>query len=137
MNRSDCVHWLYAVRTGTSTSTDFMLPARSIGSLGFFHRDPDAGHSLVEPALLVRAVLRIVLKVRVGTNGANVELWVGAHRVATTRRLGMPSWLILIIIGVVLVILGVATEIGQFLIWIGVAVLVISLIVGLARRTRT
>lgn len=49
----------------------------------------------------------------------------------------MPSWLILIIIGVVLVILGVATEIGQFLIWIGVAVLVISLIVGLARRTRT
>ncbi|GGM24819.1 hypothetical protein ACFQBY_04940 [Promicromonospora citrea] len=49
----------------------------------------------------------------------------------------MPSWLILIIIGVVLVILGVATEIGQFLIWIGVAVLVISLVLGLARRTRT
>ncbi|MCP2263055.1 hypothetical protein ACFQHV_22320 [Promicromonospora thailandica] len=49
----------------------------------------------------------------------------------------MPSWLILIIIGVVLVILGVATEIGQFLIWIGVAVLVVSLVLGLARRTRT
>lgn len=48
----------------------------------------------------------------------------------------MPSWLILIIIGVVLVILGVATEIGQFLIWIGVAVLVVSLILGLARRSR-
>ncbi|HEV6955640.1 MAG TPA: hypothetical protein VKY86_20540 [Promicromonospora sp.] len=49
----------------------------------------------------------------------------------------MPSWLILIIIGVVLVILGVATQIGQFLIWIGVAVLVVSLVLGLARRTRT
>ncbi|MFI6427815.1 hypothetical protein [Promicromonospora sp. NPDC050880] len=49
----------------------------------------------------------------------------------------MPAWLVLIIIGVVLVILGVATEIGQFLIWIGVAVLVVSLILGLARRTRT
>lgn len=48
----------------------------------------------------------------------------------------MPSWLILIIIGVVLVILGIATEIGQFLIWIGVVVLVISLILGLFRRSR-
>ena len=42
----------------------------------------------------------------------------------------MPSWLILILVGVVLVILGVATNIGQFLIWIGVIVLVISLILG-------
>ncbi|WP_369369836.1 hypothetical protein AB1046_13580 [Promicromonospora sp. Populi] len=49
----------------------------------------------------------------------------------------MPSWLILVLIGVVLVILGVATEIGQFLIWIGVIVLVASLIIGLVRRTRT
>ncbi|MBE1878403.1 hypothetical protein [Myceligenerans pegani] len=49
----------------------------------------------------------------------------------------MPSWLILIIIGVVLVVLGIATEIGQFLIWIGVIVLVISLILGLVRRNRT
>jgi hypothetical protein len=46
-------------------------------------------------------------------------------RVDTTRRdpapawwkeKHMPGWLILILIGVVLVILGVATEIGQFLI---------------------
>ncbi|MFC8600412.1 MULTISPECIES: hypothetical protein [unclassified Isoptericola] len=49
----------------------------------------------------------------------------------------MPAWLILIIIGVVLVILGVATNIGQFLIWIGVIVLVVSLVLGLLRRNRT
>ncbi len=49
----------------------------------------------------------------------------------------MPAWLILIIVGVVLVILGVATNIGQFLIWIGVVVLVVSLVLGLLRRSRT
>ncbi|MCA5894918.1 hypothetical protein LEP48_16415 [Isoptericola sp. NEAU-Y5] len=49
----------------------------------------------------------------------------------------MPAWLILILIGVVLVILGLATEIGQFLIWIGVVVLVVSLVLGLLRRSRT
>ena len=48
----------------------------------------------------------------------------------------MPSWLILILVGVVLVILGVATNIGQFLIWIGVIVLVVSLILGLVGRGR-
>ncbi|GAA4708324.1 hypothetical protein APR04_004530 [Promicromonospora umidemergens] len=49
----------------------------------------------------------------------------------------MPTWLILILVGVALVILGVATEIGQFLIWIGVIVVVASLIIGLVRRSRT
>jgi hypothetical protein len=49
----------------------------------------------------------------------------------------VPTWLILIIVGVALVILGFATEIGQFLIWIGVIVLVASLILGLVGRTRT
>ena len=49
----------------------------------------------------------------------------------------MPSWLILILVGVVLVVLGVATSIGQWLIWIGVAVLVISLILGLVGRGRS
>ncbi|WP_448629818.1 hypothetical protein [Cellulomonas soli] len=49
----------------------------------------------------------------------------------------MPSWLILILVGVVLVVLGVATSIGQFLIWIGVAVLVVSLILGLVGRGRS
>ena len=48
----------------------------------------------------------------------------------------MPGWLILILIGVALVILGVATEIGQFLIWIGVIVLVASVIIGLVGRRR-
>lgn len=49
----------------------------------------------------------------------------------------MPTWLILILVGVVLIVLGVATQIGQFLIWIGVIVLVASLILGLVGRTRT
>jgi membrane protein implicated in regulation of membrane protease activity len=48
----------------------------------------------------------------------------------------MPAWLILIIIGVVLLILGVAVSAAKFLIWVGIAVLVVSLILGLARRTR-
>ena len=48
----------------------------------------------------------------------------------------MPSWLLLVLVGVVLIVLGVATEIGQFLIWIGVVVLVISLILSLVGRGR-
>jgi hypothetical protein len=47
----------------------------------------------------------------------------------------MPAWLLLIIIGVVLLILGVAITAAKFLIWIGIAVLVVSLIVGLVRRS--
>lgn len=46
----------------------------------------------------------------------------------------MPTWLILIIIGVVLLVLGVAVEAAKFLLWIGIAVLVVSLILGLLRR---
>ncbi len=46
----------------------------------------------------------------------------------------MPAWLLLVIIGVVMLILGVAIEAAKFLIWVGIAVLVISLIVGLVRR---
>ncbi len=46
----------------------------------------------------------------------------------------MPSWLLLILVGVVLLVLGVATSIGHFLIWIGVVVLVVSLILGLVGR---
>jgi high-affinity Fe2+/Pb2+ permease len=49
----------------------------------------------------------------------------------------VPAWLILILIGVVLVILGIATDIGQFLIWIGVIVLVVSLVMGFMGRRRT
>jgi hypothetical protein len=49
----------------------------------------------------------------------------------------MPTWLILILVGVVLVVLGVATNIGTWLIWIGVIVLVISLILGLVGRGRS
>ncbi|HEY0118802.1 MAG TPA: hypothetical protein VGC04_08490 [Cellulomonas sp.] len=46
----------------------------------------------------------------------------------------MPAWLILIIVGVVLLVLGIAVAAAKFLIWIGIVVLVISLIVGLVRR---
>lgn len=49
----------------------------------------------------------------------------------------MPSWLLLILVGVVLVVLGVATSVGHFLIWIGVVVLVVSLVLGLVGRGRT
>lgn len=48
----------------------------------------------------------------------------------------MALWLILIIIGAVLLVLGVATSIGTWLIYIGVALLVISLIMALLGRTR-
>jgi hypothetical protein len=62
----------------------------------------------------------------------------GTTRVPPDRReVTMPAWLILILVGVVLVILGLATEIGQFLIWIGVIVLVVSLVLGLLRRSRS
>lgn len=60
-----------------------------------------------------------------------------APALAQREVVSMPSWLILILVGVALVILGVATPIGQFLIWIGVAVLVVSLILGLVGRGRS
>ncbi|WP_158274429.1 hypothetical protein [Cellulomonas sp. WB94] len=65
----------------------------------------------------------------------------GHRSIVTAQAVGteggtMPSWLLLILVGVVLVILGVATNIGQFLIWIGVIVLVVSLILGLVGRGR-
>jgi len=49
----------------------------------------------------------------------------------------MPAWLLLILIGVVLMVLGVALEAAEFLLWLGIAILVVSLIVGLVRRGRT
>lgn len=46
----------------------------------------------------------------------------------------MPTWLIILIIGAVLLVLGVAVEAAQFLIWLGIVVLVVSLILGLVGR---
>ena len=46
----------------------------------------------------------------------------------------MPTWLLILIVGVVLLIIGVAVEAAQILIWIGIAVLVISLILKFARK---
>ncbi len=49
----------------------------------------------------------------------------------------MSLWLILIILGVIMLIIGVAVEAAQILIWIGVAILVISLIMSLIGRGRS
>jgi len=68
-----------------------------------------------------------------GTVGRSRRHWGGAQRL----EVPMPAWLILVLVGVVLVILGVATNIGQFLIWVGVIILVASLVLGLVRRSRT
>ena len=46
----------------------------------------------------------------------------------------MPLWLILIVVGVVLAVVGVAVEAAQFLIWLGVIVLVVGLVVSFLRR---
>ena len=48
----------------------------------------------------------------------------------------MPSWLLILLVGVVLVIVGFA-GVGSFLIWIGVAVLVVSLVLGLLGRGKS
>ena len=46
----------------------------------------------------------------------------------------MSLWLLLIIVGAILLIVGVAVEAAQILIWIGVAILVISLIMSVVGR---
>lgn len=48
----------------------------------------------------------------------------------------MPLWLILVIVGAVLLILGVAIKAAWILIWIGIIVLVVSLVVGLLHRAK-
>lgn len=46
----------------------------------------------------------------------------------------MPLWLLLVIIGVVMALLGVFVQAAQFLIYVGIAILVIGIIVSLVRR---
>lgn len=48
----------------------------------------------------------------------------------------MPSWLLILIVGVLLLVFGIAVEAAKFLIWLGIIVLVISLIMGLVGRGR-
>lgn len=48
----------------------------------------------------------------------------------------MPSWLLILVVGVLLLVFGVAVEAAKFLIWVGIIVLVISLILGLVGRGR-
>lgn len=45
----------------------------------------------------------------------------------------MPTWLIILLVGVLLLILGFA-GVGEILIWIGIIVLVVSLILGFVGR---
>lgn len=52
------------------------------------------------------------------------------------RRILMPSWLLILIVGVILMIIGFS-GVGSLLVWIGVAVLVVSLILGLVGRGRS
>lgn len=49
----------------------------------------------------------------------------------------MNIWLILIIAGVIMLVLGVAVEAAKILIWIGIAVIVVSLIMSFVGRART
>jgi hypothetical protein len=48
----------------------------------------------------------------------------------------MPSWLLILIVGVLLLVFGIAVEAAKFLIWVGIIVLVVSLILGLVGRGR-
>lgn len=43
-------------------------------------------------------------------------------------------WLLILVVGVVLLVLGIAIEAAKFLIWLGIIVLVVSLVLGLVRR---
>ncbi len=49
----------------------------------------------------------------------------------------MPTWLLILLVGVVLLVLGIAVEAAKLLIWIGIAVLVVSLVIGLLGRSRS
>lgn len=44
-------------------------------------------------------------------------------------------WLTLIIVGAVLMLLGFFTEIGQFLIWLGLILLIVSAIASVVRKS--
>jgi hypothetical protein len=48
----------------------------------------------------------------------------------------VAPWLILVLVAVALIVLGVAVEAAQILLWIGVLLLVISLVGWLAGRGR-
>ncbi|WP_196804468.1 hypothetical protein [Cellulomonas sp. URHD0024] len=48
----------------------------------------------------------------------------------------MALWLVLIVIGIVMIVLGVAVTAAKILLWIGIALLVISLIGWLVGRGR-
>ena len=49
----------------------------------------------------------------------------------------MALWLILVLVGVVMIVLGVAVTAAKVLLWIGIALLVISLIGWLFGRGRS
>ena len=49
----------------------------------------------------------------------------------------MPTWLIILLVGVVMLVFGFAVTAAKFLIWLGIIVLVVSLIMGLVGRGRT
>ncbi len=77
------------------------------------------------------------LGVRAGRPGASVSSSGPTIHGAPEGRLTMPTWLLILIVGVVLLVLGVAVEAAKLLIWIGVAVLIVSLVLGLLGRGRS
>lgn len=77
-----------------------------------------------------RRIPAIVIAVNRRFTGIPVDLTVQGDE--GSRQ--MPAWLILIIIGVVLLVVGVAVEAAKILLYVGIAVLVVSLILGLLRR---
>lgn len=50
------------------------------------------------------------------------------------REQVMALWLILIIVGVVMLVVGVAVEAAKILIWIGLAILIVSIIMSIISR---
>ncbi|HZK06534.1 MAG TPA: hypothetical protein VFC82_11950 [Actinomycetaceae bacterium] len=48
----------------------------------------------------------------------------------------MPLWLTLIVVGVVLALIGVFVEAAKFLIWLGLIVLVVSIIMSIVTGRR-
>lgn len=49
----------------------------------------------------------------------------------------MSLWLILIIVGVVMALLGLFVEAAQFLIWLGIIILVVGLVLTLLNRSKS
>lgn len=55
---------------------------------------------------------------------------------AAMKGENMPLWLVLIVVGVILALIGVFVPAAQFLIWLGIIILVVSIIMSLLTGRR-